>query len=134
MKAARRSVPNAIAMNNHMGSRATSDEKLMHALANVMLKEDLPFLDSYTYGGSVVEKVFRQYRLPSLKRDVFLDNVNEHEPIRKQLRLAVDVALKYGEAVAIGHDRPVTYEVLKEMVDEIDEAGVELVRVTVLFP
>jgi|GEM_PF-2768554 len=134
LTSARQSVPNAVAMNNHMGSRATSDEKLMHALANVMLKEDLPFLDSYTYGGSVVEKVFRHYRLPSLKRDIFLDNVNEAEAIRTQIRQAVKIALKHGEAIAIGHDRPVTYEVLEEMLEEIDDAGVELVRITEFFP
>lgn len=96
-------VPGIIGVNNHMGSKATSDPRIMHAVAQVLLYYDLFFLDSRTTHLSVAADVARSVGLPTVQRDVFLDNVRSAAVIREQFDLARSVAREQGYAVLIGH-------------------------------
>ena len=53
VKKAKSIVPNAIGMNNHMGSAATADATLMTYLMTALREQHLFFLDSRTIGKSV---------------------------------------------------------------------------------
>lgn len=66
-------IPMAIAVNNHMGSTATSDADLMEHLMKALKKQKLAWVDSYTSPKSVAFNMAIDMGLRSAKRDVFLD-------------------------------------------------------------
>ncbi|MFH1176986.1 MAG: divergent polysaccharide deacetylase family protein [Acidobacteriota bacterium] len=105
-------VAGARGINNHMGSRATADRPTMRALMAALQGRGLYFLDSRTIPETVAEEEARDAGLATLRRDVFLDVVDEPGAVRRALDLAVSRARANGAAVAIGHVHPVTIEVL----------------------
>jgi len=133
VRAALRLVPGAVGVNNHMGSRATADPRVVKAVLRVVRDQGLFFLDSRTTPKSSAERVAKELGVRALRRAVFLDNDPSPEAVRAQVRRLVRQALREGVAVAIGHaNRPHTAEVLAEMVPELEQAGVRLVPVSEL--
>lgn len=120
-------VPGVEGVNNHQGSAATSDERVMRSVLKHLKEKKLFFIDSFVIASTVAADVAAEMGVPHDKRDVFIDNVNEVEAVKTQLRKAVEEALRSGEAVAIGHDRRVTLRAIAELVDEIEAQGVRLV-------
>jgi polysaccharide deacetylase 2 family uncharacterized protein YibQ len=106
-------VPHARGVNNHMGSRATADRRVM---ADVLaaLPPGMYFIDSRTTASSVGESLARQMRIRTAARDVFLDDVPHEDAIRQQLRQLERAAATHGVAVGIGHMYPATIRVLAE--------------------
>lgn len=133
VRAALRAVPGAVGVNNHMGSKATADPRVLKVVLRVAAEEGLFFLDSRTTGKSSVEAVAKRLGVRWVARSVFLDHDPDPEAVRDQVRRLVQVALQEGFAVAIGHaNRPRTAAVLAEMVGEMERAGVKLVPVSQL--
>lgn len=133
VRAALRAVPGAVGVNNHMGSRATADPRVVKAVLQVVHEEGLLFLDSRTTPNSAADAVAREVGVRALRRAVFLDNDPSPEAVRAQVRKLAQQALRSGQAVAIGHaNRPHTAEVLAEMVPELERAGVRLVPLSEL--
>ncbi|MDQ6419021.1 divergent polysaccharide deacetylase family protein [Paenibacillus sp. LHD-117] len=99
-------VPHAIGMNNHMGSKITTNEHIMRIVLTVCKEHRLFFLDSKTAYRSVVSKVATELGVPVLENDVFLDDVYTVEHISKQ----VGVLRKHMETddhtITIGHVGP----------------------------
>jgi hypothetical protein len=114
-------------VNNHEGSRGTSDTKLMGELMPLLRERKLFFVDSRTTTATVAEIAARSAGVPATSRNVFLDDERSVSAIRKQLALAVRDAREKGSALAIGHPHPETLEVLSEMLPEIERQGVTLV-------
>jgi polysaccharide deacetylase 2 family uncharacterized protein YibQ len=127
LEAALADIPYVEGVNNHQGSAATCDERVMHTLLSALKKKDLFFVDSRTIAGSVGAKVAKETGVRFGARRVFLDNVVEVDPIKDQLRKAMQLALKNGSVIAIGHDKHATLRAIKEMVSEIEAAGIKLV-------
>ncbi len=109
------SVPGAVGVNNHMGSRATADVRVMRIVLSQVKKRGLFFLDSVSTPATVVKKVCREVGLPYVARDVFIDNQADLRYIKAQIKRAVDLANKKGYAVVIGHDRENTLRALIDM-------------------
>lgn len=137
-------VPGAKGVNNHEGSRATSDPAVMRAVLRVLKEKGLPFVDSRTSPRSVAYKMAREMGLLAGENEVFLDNEKVVEKIKGQLRLAARLALKRAERVpgagnslpgiiAIGHLHPATLEALTGMIGEIRQMGVTFVPATRLL-
>lgn len=105
-------VPGVRGVNNHMGSLATSDEPTMQALARVLQSSGLYFVDSRTSPESVAEAIMRDNGIPALRRDVFLDVVDEAPAIRRSLQETIEHAEHHGRALAIGHVHDQTLAVL----------------------
>ncbi len=120
------SVPGVVGVNNHMGSRATRDERVMRAVLAEIRDRNLFFLDSYTSPGSIAAATARSLGIPTLERDVFLDNSSDIQTIQRELWAAADKASRSGRAVAIGHDRPETYEALRVTIPAIQRSGVRV--------
>ena len=121
-------VPQAAGMNNHMGSRATADRRVMNLVMETLKSNGRYFLDSRTTTETVGLETARAYSVPYLERDVFLDNEPQATAIRKALEDGIDVARKNGSAILIGHVRnPQIAEVIGALVKELDRSGVELV-------
>ncbi len=123
-------VPGAAGMNNHMGSRGTADERLMRAILEVAKERGLIFIDSMTSPRSVGVRVAAEMKIPTAARDIFLDNEDEAEAIRQQLRRLIALAKQRGTAVAIGHVQRMTAHVLQELLPEFDRQGIEIVPVS----
>jgi len=122
-----------IGVNNHMGSRFTEDERGMRVVLEEIKKRGLVYLDSRTSNRTVGPKIARQLGVPALERNVFLDNDNIPEKVLKQLGEAERLARKHGRAIAIGHPRDATIEVLKTWVPKARERGLVIVPISVLM-
>ena len=119
--------PNVRYINNHTGSKFTSDEEAMDRLISVMKDNGLIFVDSRTIATSKAKKVEQKYGLRYLGRDVFLDHEDGVINVKKQIRDAVAIAKRHGSAIAIGHPRPDTIRALKESKDILSQ--VQIVRI-----
>lgn len=96
-------VPYAIGMNNHMGSKITSDKRIMSIVLDVCRERGLFFVDSRTNFRSVVGELAIAKNMPPIGNDIFLDDHNTKQRIRKQMDLATQRALDKGMCVVIGH-------------------------------
>jgi polysaccharide deacetylase 2 family uncharacterized protein YibQ len=130
VEAGLRTVPDAIGINNHMGSRFTEDEQRMREVMKVVKKKEMLFVDSRTTSKSVAGRVARELGVPSADRNVFLDNTRDVEYIKGQLREAARLAQKSGSAIAIGHPYPETIKALREAVPGLAAGGVDVVGVS----
>lgn len=123
------SIPSARGVNNHQGSAATSDPRVMRTVLTHLKKKDLFFVDSFVIATTAGPETAKEIGIPFAKRDIFIDNVAEIEPIKVQLRKAIKKALQNKTAIAIGHDKSVTLLAISQMIPEIEKAGVQLVLV-----
>ena len=101
-------------INNHTGSKFTSDEIAVNRLVYTLKKLDIYFIDSRTTAQTKVPKVMKNYGLRYVARDVFLDHHMEKEYVKKQIKQAIKIAKKHGSAIAIGHPHKNTLAALKE--------------------
>jgi uncharacterized protein len=125
------SVPTAAGVNNHEGSLATTDPKLMGELMPLLKQRSLYFIDSRTTAATVAFDAAEQAGLRCGFRNVpFLDDVQDVVAIRRQMDLAIRGAEEKGRAIAIGHPHKETLEVLREMLPQMREHGVQLVYVS----
>ncbi len=115
-------------VSNHMGSRATEDERTMNAIFKELKKRNLYFLDSLVSSNSVCVNLAKKMKVLFAQRDVFLDNLENSE--YKQLYNLKNRAEVYGYAIGIGHDRKVTLETLKQVMPEIEKEGYKFVFVS----
>ncbi len=116
------SVPFAKGMNNHMGSRATTDLRIMNIVINFTKANDLFFLDSLTNSESVIDMVSEINQIPILKRNIFLDVNKDSESIKAQFDKGIEIAESTNPVIFIGHIQNINvinnlnelYPVLKE--------------------
>ena len=114
-------------VSNHMGSKATENDRTMAIIFKELKKRGLYFLDSQVTPHSICEKVAHDLSLKFIKRDIFLDNKKDAYYIRNQLNKLKLQALKKGWAVGIGHDHRLTLEVLKEEISNMEKEGFKFV-------
>jgi len=105
--------PNTKYINNHTGSKYTSDYDSMDKLFKVLKKYDYTFIDSKTIGNTPTKELAKKHGLKTFTRNIFLDNVHKKEYIENQLQKAVKIAKQTGRAIAIGHPHKVTIDTLK---------------------
>ncbi|MDH3545213.1 MAG: divergent polysaccharide deacetylase family protein, partial [Desulfuromonadales bacterium] len=75
----------------------------------------------------------RRYNVPTMERDVFLDNVAEVDAIVMQILKLEAKARKQGMAIGICHPYPETLEALRRELPGLVERGISLVPVSVLL-
>ncbi len=123
-------VPLARGVNNHEGSKASADERVMRDVIGVLAqKGGLFFVDSRTSAASVGQTTAESLGVPSAARDVFLDNRNDVAYTEGQLLEAAQIARRTGHAIAIGHPRATTLEAVREMIPKLTASGIEFVLV-----
>lgn len=124
-----RQVPHAVGVNNHMGSRFSADEHAMSELATLLVRRQLFFVDSMTIAESKGYVAARKQGVPTVKRDVFLDNLQEREAICRQIEHLVTIGRWQGSGVGIGHPYPETLAALatcgRELLDQVELVGIE---------
>lgn len=120
-------VPHARGVNNHMGSLATSDRRVMESVLRA-IPDGMYFIDSRTSGGSVAGAMARELNVRTATRNVFLDDVPTIAGVRRQLEALAEAAERRGVAIGIGHPYPVTLRVLAEAVPELRARGFRFIR------
>ncbi|HEX7708790.1 MAG TPA: divergent polysaccharide deacetylase family protein [Thermoanaerobaculia bacterium] len=120
-------IPHARGVNNHMGSRATTDRRVMESVLRA-LPEGMYFIDSRTAGSSVAATISREMGVPTATRHVFLDDVQTEAFVRRQVAELAAVAEKKGVAIGIGHPHAVTLRVLEEELPALRARGLRLIR------
>jgi polysaccharide deacetylase 2 family uncharacterized protein YibQ len=121
------SVPHAVGVNNHQGSRATADPALMQALMPALRQRGLFFIDSRTTAATVAYDTAERDGVRAASRKVFLDDTPTREAILAQLELAARDAQRDGWSIAIGHPHPATIGALREGVPRLEARGIRLV-------
>jgi hypothetical protein len=132
LERALRSVPGAVGVSNHMGSKSTEEPQLMETIFFALKEDEIFFLDSLVTNKSVCEGVARKVGIRYAKRSVFLDNALDEARIETQINRLRDRAFATGSAIAIGHDRKVTAKVLGEALPELQREGMRFVKVSEL--
>lgn len=122
------SVPHVVGVNNHMGSRATADLRVMTWVMQELKARGVAFVDSRTTVDTVAETAARAQGVPTNRRHVFLDNTATRRAVQRQLEEAVYRCRTEGEIIAIGHmTNRVTVEVLEEELPGLARRGADLV-------
>lgn len=127
------SLPGVVGVNNHQGSRATSDTRTMNIVLGELKKQGLFFVDSRTTSKSVARDRAQALGVGTAKNDIFLDNSTDVQQIRSQIYKAMEMADKNGSAIAICHARVNTAKAWQMYADEIRATGIKIVPVTELL-
>lgn len=135
-------VPGAIGLNNHQGSKATADPRVLRDVLLVVKEKGLFFLDSRTTPATQGDTVARALGVPFLSRDVFLDDAaaEAKDPggapgaLDAAWERAVSLATSKGEAVVIGHPHRETVAFLAAALPKLAARGLRPVKVSELVP
>lgn len=126
-------LPQAVGMNNHMGSQLTALIEPMQWVMEQLALRNFYFLDSRTTAATQAENVAREFGIPVARRHVFLDNDPQADEIARRWRDLIRHAHKHGEAIAIAHPHRSTLEFLKNVLPDLaNQYGVELVVTSAL--
>lgn len=121
-----------VGVNNHMGSKFSSDKVGMRIALAELRERGLLFLDSRTSAQSVGAEVAREVGLPFAERNVFLDNVPSLQAVGDQLEKVEAYARQYGHAIAIGHPHDGTIEALSVWLPTLEAKGFVLAPVSAI--
>ena len=124
------SVPFAVGVNNHMGSRLTERRREVNDVLSVVKKKSLFFIDSLTSKRSVAHEIAKRLHMVTDFRNVFLDNHHNESAILFQLNRLQNHALKYGHAIGIGHPYPQTAKAIGKFLPSLEYAGISLVHIS----
>ncbi|MCP4673863.1 MAG: divergent polysaccharide deacetylase family protein [Desulfobacula sp.] len=124
-------IPNIVGVNNHMGSRITTNSDQMNQIFSTLKKKDLFFIDSRTAPKSQCKASARLFKLKFAQRDVFLDNFQNQEYITGQFNKLKALAKKHGFAIGIGHPYKATLHTLARELPKL-EKKIQIVRASAL--
>jgi hypothetical protein len=126
------SLPQVKGVNNHMGSEFCENERKLRLVMRELKNRGLFFVDSRTTSRTQAYRVAQDEEVPSAERNVFLDNIQSTQAVRRQLKKLIQLAKLKGQAIGIAHPHEVTLKVLKEDISKLSSNGVELVPVSQL--
>jgi polysaccharide deacetylase 2 family uncharacterized protein YibQ len=122
--------PGFVAVNNHMGSRFSADTGRMAVVFDAMRRSGHLFLDSLTTRNAVAMSLGPKMGVPTIARDVFLDDVDSQDEVWFRLLKAEQIAEQQGTAIAIGHPRDATLAVLEDWIAELQHRSARLAPVS----
>jgi hypothetical protein len=120
-------IPYISGVNNHMGSKITENRDIMKIILSEIKEKNLFFIDSMTSPDSVGYQLSKEMGIKTAQRTVFLDNEQDVDYIRNQIKILKEYALKYGSAIAIGHPYCNTIDMLIEADLILQSEGIEIV-------
>ncbi|MDD4100065.1 MAG: divergent polysaccharide deacetylase family protein [Candidatus Cloacimonetes bacterium] len=122
-------LPDAIGINNHMGSLATTDPEIMQYVMNSLKKHDKAFLDSRTTNVSVAFQTAQKSHLKAYRNDLFLDSPNiSQSTMDDKLNQIIQLASTKKHIIAITHcHNEDKLDYLKRFIARLKKAGFTLV-------
>ncbi|XEC97686.1 divergent polysaccharide deacetylase family protein [Paenibacillus tarimensis] len=129
-------VPHAVGMNNHMGSKATADKRVMRVVLEVCKERGLFFLDSRTTHKSVIPQLAAELNVPVLTNHVFLDDIYSQAHIVNQLDKLRKELNNHIACIAIGHVGPPGKKTAAALLGAVPvmQRKAEFVRLSELLP
>ena len=124
----------AVGGNNHMGSRASLDDRVMKAVMKSMHELGVFYLDSKTIAGSLALKNAQKAGVPSVQRDLFLDAPTSSDAIITQRLADLKNLQKYKKAIVVithCHDQGRLTR-LQQFISKAEDMGFVLVPVSKL--
>ena len=112
--------PFVTGINNHMGSRFTACGMEMKEALSVVKDEGLFFVDSLTTSQSTGYNTAKTMHISAIRRNVFIDNIQDENFICRQLEKLKRLAIRHGQAIGIGHPFPETAKVVNLFLQEIN--------------
>jgi polysaccharide deacetylase 2 family uncharacterized protein YibQ len=122
------SVPGVVGVDNHGGSRATQDARVMHAALAIVKARGLWFEENRNSPRSVTIEVAHGLGLRALEVDSYLDQ--PPDGIASKLRGLIVTARRQGWAIGVGHIVTGTPQVVRRLLPEFERAGVDIVPLT----
>jgi len=117
------SVPGALGINNHQGSKVTADSETFQRFLAVIRPYNLYFIDSVTHSSSVAFRDAQIAGVPAGRRTVFLDDSDDEMTIDYRIEQLKDKARENGNAIGIGHINNETIMALKNRIPKLIEEG-----------
>lgn len=129
------STPGVRGVNNHMGSLLTSQSEPMAWVMEELAARGLYYVDSRTTAKTVASDMADRRGVPSLSRNVFLDNEIDATAIHFRFKEFLAIADAEGMAIAIGHPHEETLAYLRRQLPRLERRGYQLKLVSeVLAP
>ncbi|MFH1547830.1 MAG: divergent polysaccharide deacetylase family protein [Candidatus Omnitrophota bacterium] len=128
-----KTVPYAVGVNNHEGSKGMGQEEIISELLDIIKKEEMFFVNSVTTSNPSAKKIALAKGLKYLQRDIFLDNEKDEEYIAQQIDELISQALSNGQAIGIAHPGRATLNALKKALPKIEAEGIKIVPVSELL-
>lgn len=126
-------IPQAVGINNHQGSRATTDARVMRVVMNELSRRGLFFFDSRTNTTTAADSAAVSYGVPYARNDLFVDNSADEGEIRAMIQEGANRAKASGSYIIIGHCRPHTAAAFRDIVPQLQAQGIEFVYVSSLL-
>lgn len=133
LRSALAAVPDATSINNHMGSLLTQVREPMSWVMDELAGQELLFIDSRTTAKTVAEDIALSKKVPTMSRDVFLDNNRDSESIHQQFRRLLKKARENGTAIAIAHPYEETLDYLETVLPRLDRHGYAIATVSAVW-
>ncbi|HIU64660.1 MAG TPA: divergent polysaccharide deacetylase family protein [Candidatus Avacidaminococcus intestinavium] len=122
------SLPGIAGVNNHQGSKATSNRSTMKAVLSVIKDKNLFFIDSNTIAKSIGDDVASEMGVATARNQRFLDNSSDVAEIKARILEAAEAATNSGSIIVICHARPSTAIAWSEIYEELVEGGLRFAR------
>lgn len=122
--AAIKEVPFAVGINNHMGSKATADERVMRIVLSICKEKGYYFLNSRTNSSTVAKDIAKELHVPYLENELFFDHYYTYSHISKQANILLEKLGMDDEVIIIGHvgvPGEITSDVIKTYLPKIQE-------------
>lgn len=114
-------LPAVTGVNNHTGSLLTARRLPMEWLMANIASRGLYFLDSRTTPHTVAETTARDWAVPTIRRDVFLDHVQTEQFLNASFDRSIAIARHRGHAVVIAHPHEITLAFLEKRLGDLPE-------------
>jgi polysaccharide deacetylase 2 family uncharacterized protein YibQ len=124
-----KTVPHAVGVNNHMGSKLTQMTLQMTTFMSELEANNLFFVDSRTTRFTKASFIAKQQGVKVASRHVFLDHVQKEVFLAAQFALAIKRAREYKKAILIAHPYPITLQFLQKKLSNLPD-DIELITVS----
>lgn len=126
------SVPGAVGVTNHMGSRMTEDRTRMRTVLEVLAGRRLFLVDGLASNLSVAYDEAKALGLRAGRRQILVDHAAGEAGDREKWDDVAGWAERRGEVIVIAHGHPLTARLLREYVPRWEARGIRLVPVSQL--
>ena len=125
-------VPGAVGINNHTGSKFTSNAAAMRTWLGLIKDRGFYFIDSRTAHSACAYEVADELGIVSAENDLFLDHDSRPDCIRARFKQIIEMVKRQGRAICICHFRKNTVPILKDTMPEFAKEGIEIVHASAL--
>jgi polysaccharide deacetylase 2 family uncharacterized protein YibQ len=126
------SVPGAVGVTNHMGSRMTEDRPRMRTVLEVLASRRLFLVDGLASNLSLAYDEAKLLGLRAGRRQIIVDHKSGEAGDRVRWDEVAGWAERHGEVIVIAHGHPLTARLLREYVPRWEARGIRLVPVSQL--